>query len=184
MIAPFPLTLSLQTRVWLALVPNLLLVALAVYLPHDGEDRGPVLLSLAGNQHFVLLHFPVAILMLIPLFECWDRHEEAGPLIRRLSLLGAISIWGACVFGILAAHYNGSDYGNLDNHLWAGVAASFLASASWLLILQRWRVRVAGQVVAMLTMTVAAHIGGEKVHGDLFMPNREAIKAAEREVSK
>jgi len=170
--------LTKYARLWLALGPNLALALLAWWLPHDGEDRGPALLSIAGHQHFIVLHFPVAILMLIPFFEIWDRHNEASLLIRRLSLLGAVSIWATCVFGILEDYFNGSDYSNLETHLWTGVAGSFLASAAWLLISQSWRVRVAAQIVAVVAMIIAAHIGGDKVHGDLFKPNQESTKTA------
>lgn len=171
--------LTKYARLWLALAPNLLLVALALFWPHDGEDRGPALLSVAGHQHFILLHFPVAILMLVPFFEIWDRHAEAGLTIRRLSLLGAVSIWATCLFGLLEARFNGGDYTGLDQHLWLGIAASFVAAGAWLLIFQSWRVRVIAQLAAVAVMTIAAHIGGAKVHGDLFKPNDEAVKAAE-----
>ena len=172
--------LTKYARLWIALSANLLLVLLAWYLPNDEKSRGPALLSIAGHQHFVLLHFPVAILMLIPFFEIWDRHNEASLLIRRLSLLGAASIWATCVFGIFEMHFNGSvDYNDLDSHLKTGIAASFIASASWLLIFQSWRVRVSAQIIAVVAMTIAAHIGGDRVHGDLFKPNKESLKAAE-----
>jgi hypothetical protein len=67
----------------------------------------------------------------------------------------------------------------LDQHLWLGIAASFAAAGAWLLILQSWRVRVVAQIAAVVVMTIAAHIGGAKVHGDLFKPNKESQKAAE-----
>ena len=175
---PLP-TLTKSARLWIALVPNLLLVALAWFWPHDGEDRGPALLSIAGHQHFILLHFPVAILMLVPFFEIWDRHNEASLFIRRLSVLGAVSIWAACLFGLLEARFNGGEYAGLDQHLWLGIAASFVAAAAWLLIQQSWRVRVVAQIAAVVVMTIAAHIGGAKVHGDLFKPNKESLKAPE-----
>ena len=171
--------LTKYARLWLALAPNLLLVALAFYWPHDREDRGPALLSIAGHQHFILLHFPVAILMLVPFFEIWDRHTEASLTIRRLSLLGAVSIWATCLFGLMEAHFNGADYKPLGQHLWLGIAASFAAAGAWLLIFQSWRVRVIAQIAAVVVMTIAAHIGGAKVHGDLFKPNDEALKASE-----
>jgi len=37
---------------------------------------------------------------------------------------------------------------------------------------------VIAQLAAVGVMTIAAHIGGAKVHGDLFKPNDEAVKAA------
>ncbi len=175
--------LTKYARLWLALGTNLLLVALALIWPHDSEDRGPALLSIAGHQHFILLHFPVAILMLVPLFEIWDRHAEASLTIRRLSLLGAISIWAACVFGIIEAHFNGSDYlraKELAAHLQFGIAASFVASAAWLLVFQSWRVRIIAQITAVVVMTVAAHIGGELKHGPFFKPNDEALNSSQK----
>jgi hypothetical protein len=171
--------LTKYARLWLALAPNLLLVALAFLWPHDGEDRGPALLSIAGHQHFILLHFPVAILMLVPFFEIWDRHTEASLLIRRLSLLGAASIWATCLFGLLEARFNGGEYAGLEQHLWLGIVASFAAAGAWLLIFQSWRVRVVAQILAVVVMTIAAHIGGAKVHGDLFKPNKESQKTTE-----
>ena len=176
---PLPHILTKHARLWLALVPNLLLVALAFLWPHDGEDRGPALLSIAGHQHFILLHFPVAILMLVPFFEIWDRHSEPSPTLRRLSLLGAASIWATCLFGLIEAHFNGGEYAGLDQHLWLGIAASFAAAAAWFLLAQPWRVRVVAQIAAVIVMTVAAHIGGAKVHGDLFKPNKESQKSAQ-----
>jgi len=173
--------LTKYARLWLALAPNLLLVALAFLWPHDGNNRGPALLSIAGHQHFILLHFPVAILMLVPFFEIWDRHTEASLLIRRLSLLGAASIWATCLFGLIEAHFNGLEYTHhlLPQHLWLGIVASFAAAGAWLLIFQSWRVRVVAQILAVVIMTIAAHIGGAKVHGDLFKPNEESQKMTE-----
>jgi hypothetical protein len=172
--------LTKYARLWIALSANLALVLLVWLFPNDQDMRGPALLSIAGHQHFILLHFPVAILMLIPFFEIWDRHNEASLIIRRLSLLGAVSIWATCVFGIFEVHFNGSEeYSDIGSHLWTGIAASFIASAAWLLIFQSWRVRVAAQIVAVLAMTIAAHIGGDRVHSDIFKPNQESLKAAE-----
>jgi len=71
--------LTKYARLWIALAPNLLLVALAWFWPHDGEDRGPALLSIAGHQHFILLHFPVAILMLVPFFRSEPTHPPTQP---------------------------------------------------------------------------------------------------------
>lgn len=116
--------------------------------------------------------------MLVPFFEIWDRHAEASSLIRRLSLLGAVSIWATCLFGLMEAHFNGGEYAGLDQHLWLGIAASFAAAAAWFLIGQAWRVRVMSQIAAVVIMTVAAHIGGAKVHGDIFKPNKESLKTA------
>jgi hypothetical protein len=35
------------------------------------------------------------------------------------------------------------------------------------------------QISAVVVMTIAAHIGGAKVHGDLFKPNKESQKTPE-----
>ncbi len=172
--------LTKYARVMMALGPNLFLVLAAWFLPPDEENRGPMLFSIAGNFHILALHLPAALLLIVPMFDLWDRHAEANLATRRLALVAAVGTWIAVLFGIFHAHFNGfENSADVRNHLWAGVAASFLASASWVVIFEAsLKVRVALQIVTILVMSLAAHIGGEMVHGKNFpfKPNKESTK--------
>lgn len=147
---------------------NLLLVALAFLLPPDGSERGPAILSILGNFHILALHIPAAVLLIVPMFEFFERHEQATATVRRLSVFSAAGTWGAVLCGILHAHFNGFAGEAIELHLWGGIGASAFAGLASLLLSQSFTLRLAGQVVAIGVMGFAAHVGGELVHEEGF----------------
>ena len=162
---------------------NLFLVVLALALPADGEMRGPALLSVLGNFHILALHIPAAVLLIVPLFEFFERHAQATATVRRLSVFSAAGTWGAVLCGILHAHFNGFAGDSIQLHLWGGIAASAFAGTASLLLAQGFRVRLLGQIIAIGVMGFAAHIGGELVHeeGFPFKPNKKVIADSKKE---
>jgi mono/diheme cytochrome c family protein len=173
--------LTFRQAAVLVAAANLLLVALAILLPPDGAERGPALLSILGNFHILALHVPAAVLLIVPLFEFFERHEAATATVRRLSVFSAAGTWGAVLCGIFHAHFNGFEGDAVQLHLWGGIAASAFAGVASLLLTQGFLVRVAGQVTAILVMSFAAHVGGELQHGDgfPFKPNKAVLKQQE-----
>lgn len=152
----------------LVAVANLLLVALAFALPADGVERGPAVLSILGNFHILALHVPAAVLLIVPLFEFFERHQEATATVRRLSVFSAAGTWAAVLCGIFHAHFNGFSGDAVQLHLWGGIAAAIFAGIASLLLSRGFLVRVAGQVTAIMVMSFAAHVGGELVHEEGF----------------
>jgi len=168
--------LTFRQAIGLVAGANLLLVALAVLLPPDGAERGPAVLSILGNFHILALHIPAAVLLIVPLFEFFERHEHATATVRRLSVFSAAGTWGAVLCGIFHAHFNGFAGEAIELHLWGGIAASAFAGLASLLLVKSFKVRLASQVVAIAAMSFAAHVGGEIVHeeGFPFKPNKVA----------
>ena len=175
--------LTFRQAAVLVATANLLLIALAFLLPPDGTERGPAILSILGNFHILALHIPAAVLLIVPLFEFFERHEQATATVRRLSVFSAAGTWGAVLCGILHAHYNGFAGDSIQLHLWGGIAASAFAGIASLALAQGFRLRLATQVVAILVMGFAAHIGGELVHeeGFPFKPNKNVIADSKKE---
>jgi mono/diheme cytochrome c family protein len=170
----------MRPRLLLAFAPNLVLALLAFLLPPDGTERGPEVMSVIGNLHILALHIPAAVLLLVPLFEFWERHEDAaGVTVRRLSLISAVGTFGASFCGVMHARFNGFAGDGVDSHLWAGVAASFFAAGAWVVLEQPRRLRMIAQGAAIAVMSLAAHIGGELVHdeGFPFRPNKTVREA-------
>jgi len=165
---------------------NLILVGLAFALPADGGERGPAILSILGNFHILALHIPAAVLLIVPMFEFFERHEQATATVRRLSVFSAAGTWGAVLCGIFHAHFNGFEGDDVQLHLWGGIAASAFAGVASLLLTQGFLVRVAGQVTAILVMSFAAHVGGELQHGDgfPFKPNKAVLRQQERPLTR
>jgi len=168
--------LSFWQAFGLVAVANLLLIGLAFALPADGEMRGPAALSILGNFHILALHVPAAVLLIVPLFEFFERHEQATATVRRLSVFSAAGTWAAVLCGIFHAHFNGFSGEAIQMHLWGGIAASIFAGFASLLLSQGFLFRLAGQVAAIGVMGFAAHVGGELVHeeGFPFKPNKVA----------
>ena len=173
--------LTFRQAAVLVAAANLLLVALAILLPPDGAERGPAILSILGNFHILALHIPAAVLLIVPMFEFFERHEQATATVRRLSVFSAAGTWGAVLCGILHAHFNGFAGEAIELHLWGGIAASAFAGLASLLLTRSFKVRLASQVVAIGVMSFAAHVGGELQHGDgfPFKPNKAVLKQQE-----
>ena len=175
--------LTVRQAIGFVVGANLFLVVLALALPADGEMRGPALLSVLGTFHILALHIPAAVLLIVPLFEFFERHAQATATVRRLSVFSAAGTWGAALCGILHAHYNGFAGDSIQLHLWGGIAASAFAGTASLLLAQGFRVRLLGQIIAIGVMGFAAHIGGELVHeeGFPFKPNKKVIADSKKE---
>ncbi len=155
-------------RLFLAVTPNLLLFAAMVFLPADGNSRGPAVISILGNFHILALHLPIAFLLIVPLFELLDNTESAQIGTRRLCMAAAISAWIAALLGIIYGHFNGFQGTDVQTHLYAGVGTSCWASISWYCLHKSRIVRLIWQFIAIVTMFYAAHSGGEMVHGEGF----------------
>ena len=160
--------LTVRQAIGLVIGANLFLVGLAFALPADGEMRGPALLSVLGNFHILALHIPAAVLLVVPLFEFFERHDQATATVRRLSVFSAAGTWGAVLCGIFHAHFNGFSGEGIQLHLWGGIAASAFAGIASLALAQGFRLRLATQFAAILVMGFAAHVGGELQHGEGF----------------
>ncbi len=177
--------LTVRQAIGFVVGANLFLVVLALALPADGEMRGPALLSVLGNFHILALHIPAAVLLIVPLFEFFERHAQATATVRRLSVFSAAGTWGAVLCGILHAHFNGFAGEAIELHLWGGIAASAFAGLASLLLAQSFKLRLASQVVAIGVMGFAAHVGGELVHeeGFPFKPNKVASPRPDKVVT-
>ena len=175
--------LTFRQAAVLVAAANLLLIALAFLLPPDGPERGPAILSILGNFHILALHIPAAVLLIVPMFEFFERHEQATATVRRLSVFSAAGTWAAVLCGIFHAHFNGFSGEGIQLHLWGGIAASIFAGIASLLLSQGFLLRLVAQVVAIGVMGFAAHVGGELQHGEgfPFKPNKKIVADSNKE---
>jgi uncharacterized membrane protein len=151
------------------------LLVLALRLPPDGREHGD-LGQFLGRLHPILVHGPVALLVLVPLLEL------AGLSARRPHLrlaagwilaLGAAAALLAAFDGWLLAWSGGMRSRDVTSHMWDGV---WLAGLSALAALARGRLArwayalvLAGSVVLMV---FTAHLGGRLTHGDGFLTEK------------
>jgi len=141
----------------------------------------PSLLELAGRVHPLLIHFPIAFLLLTAALEVWRLKFDNPAIVFTLrwsATLGALGVIAAAASGwIFSAEHHRSDTALLlEQHRWAGIATAVLAVGAMLAVL-RWsgatdslRVWLRRSVVwaTAILLIVAAHLGAMVVWGDDF----------------
>jgi uncharacterized membrane protein len=123
---------SFRTRLAvLTLLPILVLPALIVFLPPDGMERSTTAQFL-GRFHPLAVHFPIALILLVPVLEL------AGRSRRFLNLRGAVDfVWllatvssvAAAILGWLLARSGAYSGRLISQHMWGG---ALVAAACWL----------------------------------------------------
>ena len=156
---------------WLALGPFLLLlVALAALLPPDGNERSEWAQFL-GSFHPLIIHFPIALLLLVPILEFAGRSSRFSHLRLSAGLvlgLATVSATVAGFFGWCLARNGGYSGALVTQHMWAGVVLAILC---WICCLLRTRANQS--VIYALTLIVGValvaftgHRGGQLTLGE------------------
>ena len=163
------------------LLPLLLIIALpATLLAGDG----PSMVALFGRAHVMVVHFPVALLMVLALIEVlrWRRKEGSmDQSVAIIAVIAAVSSILAIVQGwILAGPNEGnSEYANLiELHRWLGMSTGVFACASALVALRRQLGDSAGLtklyralvIPGAILVSLTGHYGGAAVHGADYLP--------------
>ena len=115
----------------LALAPILLLSALFVFLPPDGLERA-TWAQFVGRFHLLTVHFPIALILLVPLLELAGRKGRFPHLRASVDFvlaLATLSSLVAATLGWCLARSGGYSGRLVTQHMWGGVS---VAAACWL----------------------------------------------------
>ena len=100
----------------------LILLGLVTLLPPDGGQRADFA-QFVGRFHPLIIHFPIALLLLVPLLELasWDKRNAAlrhsAEFVLGFATVGAIT---AVSLGWLLAWSGGYDGTLVRRHMWVG----------------------------------------------------------------
>ncbi len=178
--AHFPL--SFPRRVLLAILAIAIVLAVSWLLPIDGLAHGG-LLRLPGRLHPLLVHFPIALLLLAPLLEWAGRKRPAlGEAAGFLLGLAVVCTTLAVTAGLALAHADGQDGVLLLAHFRGGVLLAIGTALAWLM---RGRSRAGYALLLAATLGClfwTAHNGGSLTHGSAYLtePLPPAVKRAFR----
>jgi uncharacterized membrane protein len=117
------------------LVPVLSVSALAAFLPPDGSERGEWL-QFIGRFHPLMVHFPIALFLLVPILEIAGRNIRFAYLRLSVDFILALATLGASVATILGwclARSGGYSGRLIAQHMWGGIALSLVCWACWTL---------------------------------------------------
>lgn len=156
---------------WVALAPALLLVSLA--LPW------PWLPAWLGRLHPMVLHFPIAFLLIAALLEflpraARDRWSETAALLLLLGSTGAVAA-AACGYLLMWGDRVEGDL--MERHFMSGLAVAVLSVVALALRLApEWEVlprlrRIYRGVLALLcvVLVLASHAGASLTHGEGYL---------------
>lgn len=114
-----------------ALLAILLLAPLFLFFPPDGMERAQWA-QFAGRFHFLVIHFPIALILLVPVLELAGRRRSSPGPDFHLDLILALATYSAIVSSLLGwclARSGGSSGPLLTQHMWGGFS---LAAVCWL----------------------------------------------------
>lgn len=175
------------------------LSGLPILFPLDGEPSGNLSAAL-GRFHIILLHFPIALVFLVPALELmglvprWRDFRKATPPLLVLAIISATL---ACVLGWLLARGEGLSGSLVNNHMWAGILTTVFLVIAYLLrsFADQGKNTFAGAAyylalpLCLFTLTTGSHDGASLVHGKDYlyarMPDKvkDLLGLAEEEVA-
>ncbi len=153
----------------LALLAILLLVPLFFFLPPDGIERAQWA-QFAGRFHFLVIHFPIALILLAPVLELVGRSRGLSAPDLPLDLVLALATCSAIASSFLGwclARSGGSSGPLLAQHMWGGFS---LALVCWLCWVSRGSGRdlvyVSALVLAAALVSWTGYRGGQLSQGE------------------
>jgi uncharacterized membrane protein len=172
-------TRSMRSRLGAAIPPLLIWVGFTLLLrsvPPDGREHGN-LGQFIGRFHVLLLHLPLVLLILVPVFDLIGRRTKAvhfravaGPLLSAAAFL----TFATALDGWLLAWSGGYRGHDVTNHMWAGAMLTGVVAAASLARCgafpkKAYPALMAGAVALMVW---TGHTGGSIAHGDGFLSER------------
>ncbi|HTZ60748.1 MAG TPA: c-type cytochrome domain-containing protein [Acidobacteriaceae bacterium] len=151
----------------------LLLSLLFVMFPPDGVERA-AWAQFIGRFHLLTVHFPIALILLVPVLELAGRDRRLLHLRSSVDFiwaLAALSSLTAAFLGWCLARSGGYSGRLVTQHMWGGLA---VASVCWLCWMARGRVRdlhldamyAVGLVAAMAAVSWTGYRGGQLSQGE------------------
>jgi predicted CXXCH cytochrome family protein len=138
----------------------------------------PVWFQSLGRMHPLMLHFPIALLLLALLMEFfrfspkYKGQEFYQSFTKNLFLFAAFTSLLTALMGLFLSLEEGYSGDVLDRHKWSGAAMVFFASILYYIRNRSWyRAKIAriSSGLTAATLILAAHFGATLTHGDDFI---------------
>lgn len=164
------------------LLPLLLLLALPVALMADG---GPSPLTLFSRAHVVMVHFPVALLMVMALIEVLRWRRPTSSMDQTVAIIAVIAALSAIVSVVQGLMLDGDSSDGVSEHArtlalhkWLGITTAIFAIAAAVIALRRQlgdtiglsRIYRALVLPGAALVSLTGHYGGQAVHGPDYLP--------------
>jgi len=157
-----------------AAVAVLLLIGMVRFVPPDGSEHAE-LAQFLGRFHLLVIHFPIALLLLALLLELvtlGERRAAWRPSAEFVLALATLGVIVAAWFGWLLAWSGGYEGELVRNHMWGGTWLAIVSLVCcWSLSWNR-RLSLALLIATVGLMSWTSHQGGKLTHGSAFLTER------------
>lgn len=167
------------------------IISVAILLPFD-EVSGDGVTRFLGRFHVLVLHFPITLIVLIPLLELIIRKKQlhnVSEIILTIWWFASISVAATVLLGMTLAANEGFSFEKIQSHLIAGICVAILTFICTGLKYSILKSRTANSathvennpskrlatlytlfsVSLLLVLFIAAHAGGNLVHGETYL---------------
>jgi uncharacterized membrane protein len=134
-------------------------------------------LALFGRMHVIVIHFPIALLLMAALGEIWGKVRGHPAGWTRATLIGgAMGAAVAMALGWMLVLFDGYERSaTLTLHQYLGTATAIFAvgtaAVHWKFARERARWWTTSLIIVIAALVgVTGHLGGTLVHGNLFTP--------------
>lgn len=167
--------MPVRVRVWMfiaGLASVFVLVLLLIYAPPDGLERAEVAQFL-GRFHPLIVHLPIALLLLVPILECAGFvQEHLRQAVGFVLVIAVAAVIAAAGFGWLLAWSGGFEGPLVTRHMWGGVSLAATSLACWGLYRVKPRMYVAALLLTIGLLIWTSDQGGKLTHGANFLTER------------
>ncbi len=123
---------------FILLAPILVVTILAALFPPDGIERAEWV-QFIGRFHPLLVHFPIALFLLVPILEIAGRSDHFTYLrvsVHFVLALATIGATAAATLGWSLGRSGGYSGSLITQHMWGGISLSIVCWLCWLLATQ------------------------------------------------
>lgn len=153
-------------------------ILLLFFLLFESYIDIPLWMQTFGRMHPLMLHFPIALLLLALLLEFFRYRPEFKSqtffqsFSRYLLLFSILTGLVAAIMGLFLSQEEGYSGQTLDWHKWTGAAMVFLASLIYAFRNYSWYQEKAAKVgigITTLSIILTGHFGATLTHGENFI---------------
>jgi hypothetical protein len=141
---------------------NLLLLFLATF---SSNLHLPTFLQWSGKLHPMLLHFPLALILVTVALQFFRLPPST---LHLLTFLSAITATTSALLGLFLSTSGEYDNGLLQKHLWLGVSISVLAFLFWLFRNTVFWKRLC-MILIVPVLVLGSHYGASITHGENYL---------------